>query len=133
MLVLFPQWKFYFWSYATLSIYFYQKLDKISSPLLKLRRKTFPSQFHCSHISFKLCTCVCQTLRRTNYYFNWYAVNKEATSHGKFLIIMKYTKSPTQNVAVVSRKSNYHCSPRNRNIMQRWSSFSLRIKEVSLV
>ena len=58
---------------------FLSKLDKISSPLLKLRRKTLLSQFQCSQISFKLCTCVCQTLRRTNYSFNWYAVNKEAT------------------------------------------------------
>ena len=41
---------------------FIKKLDKISS----LGRKTFVSQFHCSYISFKLCTCVCQTLRRTN-------------------------------------------------------------------
>ena len=33
----------------------------------------------CSFNLFKLCTCVCQTLRRTNYSFNWYAVYKEAT------------------------------------------------------
>ena len=67
MVVLFPQWKFYFWSCATfLAFIFYQKLDKISSS----RRKTFLSQFHCSQISFKLCTSVCQTLGRTNNYSN---------------------------------------------------------------
>ena len=99
------------------SIYFYQKLDKISSS----RRKTFLSQFHCSQISFKLCTSVCQTLRRTNNYFN---LPMEMSS-----FIMRYTKTPTQNAVVVSRKSNYRCSPRNRDIMQRRSSFPCELRE----
>ena len=54
---------------------------------------------------------------------------KKLPSHGKFLIIMKYTKSPWQNVVVVSRNSNYHCSPRNRDIMQRWSSFLCELRK----
>ena len=42
---------------------------------------------------------------------------------------MRYTKSTTQNAVVVSRKSNYRCSSRNRDIMQRRSSFPCELRE----
>ena len=129
MLVLFPQWKFYFWSCATLSIYFYQNWIKSVHLCLNLEGKRCYHNFnaHKFHLSYvrvfaKLCDEQIILLTGMQYI-------KKLPSHGKFLIIMKYTKSPTQNVVVVSRKSNYHCSPRNRDIMQRWSSFLCELRK----